>query len=105
MYYNEENLSLRRGKGSGESVKFWERREPYVGSAARPSAVVGALEKAGVECETRTHPARRSAFGIVLREETGESISYVYVRAPELDEARQIISYALRRFEEEAARK
>ncbi len=86
-------------------MRFWERREVYVGGAARAEAVIKTLEEAGIACETRSHPARRSAFGVALREQAGERISYVYVRASELDEARQIVSYALRRFEENAARK
>lgn len=86
-------------------MKFWERREIYIGGAARAEAVVKTLEEAGVACETRSHPARRSAFGVALREAAGEKVSYVYVRAADADEARQIVSYALRRFEEDAARK
>ncbi len=86
-------------------MHFWQRREVYLGDAARAKAVAAALEAAGYECELRMEKARRSAFGIALRESGEAGQGYVYVRASEFADAQEAAAFALRKYEEDALRR
>ena len=86
-------------------MRFWQRREVYLGDAERAKAVAAALEQAGYECELRMEKARRSTFGIALRESGEAGQGYVYVRAADLDDAKETAALALRKLEEQAVRR